>query len=872
MIARLASLAVAATLLAGCGSSSSTVGPTTPAAKPPVANAGGPYTGQAGSAVSFNGSASTDPQGEALTYAWNFGDSGTGSGVSPDHTYTAAGTYTVSLTVTDTSNLTSTAATSTATIAAAPTAPAPDFSLSASPQSVALAAGASEVFDLSAPPLNGFSGVVTVTVSGLPTGVTQGASSYTLTAGVVSQVTLTAASTVSASIGAITVTASSGNLTHTAQVELTTGAPPDYSLTLSTEALSMVASTSQTITVTATAENGFTGAVAGTLTGLPNGVTASPASFSLPLGMAVTVTLTAAGLTMGNNVVTVGSSSGTTAHNLPLSMNVGTQAQDFVLATPVSLNVAPGGTASFDVAAGGIGGFQGTVNIAVSGLPAGVTANKSNFSVNLSPALVNSSTVTLTGASTLGSGTVSFTVTGSVGTQTHQNSVVLTQSPGNTESATVNIASPGTAFPSYFIGFSMPDETLLEFTGTGAATSPSFINLLSNLKTYVGSPSIRSTLTASTLSELAALTSGATFTVGNVTTSPHYFLTTSSGYAPAADAVDVQQVIGAVGSTNLLGLELDNEPDLYPGVFRPATWSYADYLNETAGFQTAFAPDITPPQLVVTAAAGRTWDPGIPAIMTQMGGQISTYTAHNYALTSCNNVPTVAQLMQDKFTHNYYARYAGLVQTFGAVPVRVGETNSVSCEGYAGVSNTLAASLWIVDMGFEAKAAGTVGFNLHSNGSSSGAAPYDIGFNNNGSMSVYAPFYGVLFLAEAIQNGAKPLPVTIKQSAGNMKVWATIDAANTVRVVLLEKDTDGLANSKTVALTLGSYTKPGTLTTMAAASLSATSGIAIAGQTFDGTTNGLLTGTAVPPQLMPASGVYTITVADGTATMLTVPQ
>jgi PKD repeat protein len=82
-----------------------------------VANAGGPYTGTAGTAVSFTGAASTDPQGETLTYAWNFGDNGTGTGVSPTHTYATPGTYTVSLTVTNTSNLSATA-TNKATIAA----------------------------------------------------------------------------------------------------------------------------------------------------------------------------------------------------------------------------------------------------------------------------------------------------------------------------------------------------------------------------------------------------------------------------------------------------------------------------------------------------------------------------------------------------------------------------------------------------------------------------------------------------------------------------------------------------------------------------------------------------------------------------------
>jgi PKD repeat protein len=78
---------------------------------PPTANAGGPYSGTSGTAINFSGAGSSDPQGQTLTYAWNFGDSTTGTGVNPSHTYTATGTYTVSLTVTDTSGLTGTATT-----------------------------------------------------------------------------------------------------------------------------------------------------------------------------------------------------------------------------------------------------------------------------------------------------------------------------------------------------------------------------------------------------------------------------------------------------------------------------------------------------------------------------------------------------------------------------------------------------------------------------------------------------------------------------------------------------------------------------------------------------------------------------------------
>jgi len=50
----------------------------------------------------FDGSTSTDPDGTIASYAWDFGDGSTGTGVKPSsHTYKAAGSYQVKLTVTD---------------------------------------------------------------------------------------------------------------------------------------------------------------------------------------------------------------------------------------------------------------------------------------------------------------------------------------------------------------------------------------------------------------------------------------------------------------------------------------------------------------------------------------------------------------------------------------------------------------------------------------------------------------------------------------------------------------------------------------------------------------------------------------------------
>ncbi|MCP4768213.1 MAG: PKD domain-containing protein, partial [Gammaproteobacteria bacterium] len=67
----------------------------------PTAVVGGPHSGNVGVAVEFDASASSDPEGLALTYHWDFGDGSTANGVNPSHVYAATGNYTVTLTVND---------------------------------------------------------------------------------------------------------------------------------------------------------------------------------------------------------------------------------------------------------------------------------------------------------------------------------------------------------------------------------------------------------------------------------------------------------------------------------------------------------------------------------------------------------------------------------------------------------------------------------------------------------------------------------------------------------------------------------------------------------------------------------------------------
>lgn len=57
--------------------------------------------GQAPHVVNFDASASFDPDGDPLSYIWDFGDGNIGDGINSTHTYTTAGVYLARLTVSD---------------------------------------------------------------------------------------------------------------------------------------------------------------------------------------------------------------------------------------------------------------------------------------------------------------------------------------------------------------------------------------------------------------------------------------------------------------------------------------------------------------------------------------------------------------------------------------------------------------------------------------------------------------------------------------------------------------------------------------------------------------------------------------------------
>ncbi|MBV8436081.1 MAG: hypothetical protein JOY95_01035, partial [Silvibacterium sp.] len=217
-----------------------------------------------------------------------------------------------------------------ATVAITLTAPRKplDFSLTIAPTSLALTAGASgQPVSVKATALNGFTGSVSVSLSGLASGVTASPSTLTLNPGVSQSVTLTAGSKAAAGTSNITLTGSSGTLIHKANLALTVSAAaslPDFSLSLVPKTLGLTAGASgQPVSVKATALNGFTGRVSVSLSGLSSGVTASPSTLTLTPGAARSVTLTAgASAAATSATVTFTGNSGTLRHEVTLQLTV----------------------------------------------------------------------------------------------------------------------------------------------------------------------------------------------------------------------------------------------------------------------------------------------------------------------------------------------------------------------------------------------------------------------------------------------------------------------------------------------------------------------------------------------------------------------
>ena len=281
----------------------------------PVATINTPATNvtvNPGGTVSFSGTG-TDSDGTISTTAWTFPGGTPGSSLveSPGNvTYSVPGTYGASFQVTDNQGLSSQPATRTITVS--------DFSLSVTPSSRTVIPGASTTYSATVTPVNGFSGTVNFSVTGLPAGVTATFTPASVTSGSTTLNVSTSATTAPGNYP-LTIQATSGPRMRTVNVTLVVNGGFSISATPTSRTITRGGVT--TYTVTLTPVPGFSGTVSLSVSGLPSRATAAfnPASI-VDSGSSVLTISTASNVQRGNRTLTITGTGGGRVHSVNVTL------------------------------------------------------------------------------------------------------------------------------------------------------------------------------------------------------------------------------------------------------------------------------------------------------------------------------------------------------------------------------------------------------------------------------------------------------------------------------------------------------------------------------------------------------------------------
>ena len=200
----------------------------------------------------------------------------------------------------------------------------PNYSLGVSPSSQTVIQGNPTSYNLTITPTNGFTGQVTFSVSGLPSGANGTFSPNPATS--TSALSVTTSTTTPAGSYPLTVTGVSGSLTHTVAATLVVTAAPNFTLSASPSSQTVVPGGSTTYSVTIAPTNGFTGQVTFSVGGLPTGATGSfspnPATSISTLSVPTSVSTP-----IGTYPLTITGTSGTLTHTATVTLVVNTTGQ-----------------------------------------------------------------------------------------------------------------------------------------------------------------------------------------------------------------------------------------------------------------------------------------------------------------------------------------------------------------------------------------------------------------------------------------------------------------------------------------------------------------------------------------------------------------
>jgi hypothetical protein len=233
-----------------------------------------------------------------------------------------------------------------------------------------------------------------------------------------------------ANVYTATYTNSCGGKSTQAFTITVTSSTGSFSLKPSSSSLSVTQGASGTDTITVTDVSPFSGSVTLAASGLPSGVTAAFATNPATSTSVLTLTASSSAAT-GSSTVTITGTSGSLSATTTIALTVSAaSAGSFSLKPSASTLTVKQGTSGTDtITVTDVSPFSGSVTLAASGLPSGVTAA---FATN--PA-TSTSVLTLTASSSAATGSSTVTITGTSGSLSATTTIALTVSTSGGGSA-----------------------------------------------------------------------------------------------------------------------------------------------------------------------------------------------------------------------------------------------------------------------------------------------------------------------------------------------------------------------------------------------------------------------------------------------------
>jgi len=198
--------------------------------------------------------------------------------------------------------------------------------------------------------------------------------------------------------------------------------PPDFSVSATPSSQTVTQGNGTSYTVNVAPSGGFAGTVGLSVSGLPQGATATFNPTSITTSGSSTLSVSTLSSTpAGSYPLTITATSGSLTHTSTATLVVSGAGSFTVSVTPTSQTVSRGSSIQYAVTISAQGGFSGTVNLSLTGLPQRTSSSFNPSSVVGS----GSSTLKVTANKPARSGTYTLTIKGTSGSVVQSANVTL---------------------------------------------------------------------------------------------------------------------------------------------------------------------------------------------------------------------------------------------------------------------------------------------------------------------------------------------------------------------------------------------------------------------------------------------------------------